>query len=570
MRILLLAVILLFACGEENDRGRKTDLIVSEDKVDVVFNDVSVDAGIDFVHYNGASGKTYFPEMAGSGGGWLDYNGDGWQDLLLVQGTSWPADAAKKPTLKLFRNVGDGQFTDVTEAAGLDISVYGMGMAAADYDNDGDPDLLVTCVGPNRFFRNDNGKFSEVAERVGLADPAFSTSAMFFDYDKDGFLDLYVCNYVEWSSETDVWCSLDGTNKGYCTPEVYKGVPSRMYRNRGDGTFEDVTKSSGVYSEEGKALGVAILDFNDDGWPDMAVANDTQPDFLYQNNGVGADGVVTFGEVGLMSGFALDESGKARAGMGIDVGVVDDTGEETIFVGNFSNEMIGVYRDLGNGSYVDRAAISRIGNPSLLFLTFGVFLFDVDLDFDLDLLGVNGHVQPQIEEVQQAVTFRQSTLLFRNVGDGRFEDISKESGAPLQEKVVGRGAAYADYDQDGDLDILLVNNNAPAKLLRNDSQSQNRFLRVQLQGTISNRDGIGARVTAFIGDRKLPIYVKTGSTYLSQSELPLTFGSGRSPQIDRLVVEWPSGKRQEFNAVSTGAAMVINEDIGIIPGGLGQ
>ena len=564
MRAWLLLMLLLLACDSTSEKAPAVQTEQEKSNATVQFTDVTKSAGIDFQHQNGAFGKKYFPEMAGPGGGWLDYDGDGWLDILLVQGTSWPGGDGAKPTLKLFRNTGDGTFADVTKAAGLEVSLYGMGMAAADYDNDGDPDVLITCVGLNRFFRNDNGVFKEMAEEAGLADPAWSTSAMFFDYDKDGYLDLYVCNYVEWSEETDIWCSLDGTNKGYCTPEVYKGAPSRMYRNRGDGTFEDVTQSSGIYNPEGKALGVALLDFNSDGWPDMAIANDTQPDFLYQNNGPGADGQITFTEAGLMSGFALDESGKARAGMGIDIGVVDDTGEETIFVGNFSNEMIGVYRDLGNGSYVDRAAISRIGNPSLLYLTFGVFLFDADLDFDLDLFAVNGHVQPEIEEIQQAVTFRQSSLLFANVGGGRFEDVSKRAGQPLQEKVVGRGAAYADYDKDGDLDILMINNNSPAMLLRNDLDGAKNHLRVQLEGSKSNRDGIGAKVTAQLGERKLPMYVKTGSTYLSQSELTLTFGTGAAAKVDKLTVEWPSGKQQAFQNINAGQQITIHEETGIV------
>lgn len=565
LRILLLSLV-FFSCQQSDSNNNASS--TTPESTQLTFTDVTETAGINFTHYNGSYGKKYFPEMAGPGGGWLDYDNDGWQDILLVQGKNWESNPGEDPSLKLYRNLGDGTFSDVTAAAGLDVTVYGMGMAAADYDNDGDSDLIITCVGPNKFFRNDGGKFTEVGEAIGVADPAWSASAMFFDYDLDGWLDLYVCNYVKWTEETDIWCSLDGKSKGYCTPEVYTGEPSRLYRNRGDGSYEDVTETSGIFNPKGKALGVALLDFNDDGWPDISIANDTQPDFLYKNNGKGADGKVTFSEIGLMSGFALDESGKARAGMGIDVGVVDHTGEETIFVGNFSNEMIGVYRDLGNGSYVDRAAVSQIGNASLRYLTFGVFLFDADLDFDLDLFGVNGHVQPEIEEIQQAVTFRQPSLLFENQGKGKFKNISGSAGEIISKPLVGRGCAYADYDRDGDLDILIINNNSPALLLRNELINEVNttgpgYLRVKLEGTTSNRDAIGSRVQANISGKSLPLVVKTGSTYLSQSELILTFGTGSHSLVDSLTVNWPNGEQQLFQDIKTGQEILIREGEGI-------
>ncbi|RMD90160.1 MAG: CRTAC1 family protein [Calditrichaeota bacterium] len=570
-KILLFVSMWLLACSSSEQNHNDLKQASTNGKIALFkFTDVTRQAGIDFVHYNGAYGKKYFPEMAGSGCGFLDYDSDGWLDILLVNGKNWPSHPGKtEPTLALYRNRGDGTFEDVTKQVGLAVPIYGMGMAAADYDNDGDTDLLITAVGPNKFFRNDGGKFTDITEQAGVGDPAWSTSAMFFDYDKDGFLDLYVCNYVKWSEETDLWCTLDGKTKAYCTPEIYTGEPSRLYHNRGDGTFEDVTVSSGVYNEEGKSLGVALLDFNDDGWPDFAVANDTQPDFLYRNNGPGPNGKVTFSEIGLISGMALDESGKARAGMGIDVGVVDETGEETIFVGNFSNEMIGVYRDLGHGSYIDRAAISQVGNASLLYLTFGLFLFDYDYDFDLDLFAVNGHVQPEIEEVQQAVTFKQPCLFYNNLGNGRFEEIGHKIGEPFTIPIVGRGAVYGDYDRDGDLDILVSVNNGPPMLLRNEAIPQQReqlgnYLRVRLQGTKSNRDGIGAKVVAKLGNKTLPQYVKTGSTYLSQNELTLTFGLGDRKQLDELTVYWPSGIVDSLQNIQGGQEIVIREGSGII------
>lgn len=563
----LILLLLVCACGKSEDTRESAELKLPDTVSGLIqFTDVRKEAGIEFRHSNGAYGKKYFPEMAGAGCGFFDYDNDGWIDILLINGKNWPSNPGKtEPTLVLYRNLGNGAFEDVTEQAGLDVSLYGMGMAAADYDNDGDTDLLITAVGPNKFFRNDGGVFTDITVQAGLEDPAWSTSAMFFDYDKDGLLDLYVCNYVKWSEETDLRCTLDGTTKAYCTPEIYTGEPSRLYHNRGDGTFEDVTVASGVYNEAGKALGVALLDFNDDGWLDFVIANDTQPDFLYKNNGFQPGKGVTFSEVGLMSGMSLDEGGKARAGMGIDIGIVDDTGEETIFIGNFSNEMIGMYRDLGNGSYIDRAAVSRIGNSSLLYLTFGLFLFDYDYDADLDLFAVNGHVQPEIEEVQQAVKFRQPCLLYSNLGNGRFEEVGAKIGGSLVKPIVGRGAAFADYDRDGDLDILVSVNNGAPMLLKNEATPQQlgNYVRVHLIGTKSNRDGIGARVVAKIGEKSLTQVVKTGSSYLSQSELTLTFGLGTEKQIDKLQVYWPAGSVDSFANLAAGSEVTIEEGKGL-------
>lgn len=557
MKILSFLILLFFLSGCENsDRSSDAAAPPVRDTLAIEFMDVTQEAGIDFVHDNGAFGKKYMPETTGAGCGFFDYDNDGRQDILLINSVDWPGNAQeRRQSLALYRNLGDGRFREVAQEVGLVASVYGMGMAAADYDNDGDTDLLLTAVGPNQFFRNDGGKFTEIGEQAGLADPAWSTSAMFFDYDKDGLLDLYVCNYVQWTEDTDLWCTLDGKTKAYCTPEIYTGVPSKLFHNKGDGTFEDVTVQSGVYSEEGKALGVALLDFNDDGWLDFVVSNDTQPDFLYQN-----EAGKSFREVGLISGMALDESGKAGAGMGIDVGVVDETGEETIFIGNFANEMIGVYRDLGKGAFVDRAAISKVGHRSLLYLTFGLFLFDYDYDFDLDLFATNGHVQPEIETVQQAVTFRQPSLLYENRGQARFQDVSASFGEALRKPIVGRGAAYADYDQDGDLDVLVAVNNGAPMLLRNSLLPENgasaNYLRVRLVGTTSNRDAVGAKVTVALNQRILRQYVRTGGSYMSQSELVLTFGLGRQEAADRLSVEWPSGLQETFDKVGKGEVII--------------
>lgn len=517
------------------------------------FVDVTEAAGISFVHYTGAFGKKYFPEMAGGGGGFFDYNGDGWEDILLINGRDWPSHPGQTPTPALFENLQDGTFRDVTEQVGLDISIYGMGFAAADYDNDGDQDLIITAVGRNFFFRNDNGRFIDVSEEVGVSEEKWSSSPMFFDYDSDGWLDLFIANYVEWTEETDLYCSLDGENKAYCTPEIYTGEPSTLYRNKADGTFEDVSESTGIAAHRGKSLGVSLLDFNEDGWMDFAVANDTDPDFLFRNNGDG-----TFAEVGLPAGLALDEGGKARAGMGIDVGFVDKTGEETIFIGNFSNEMIGVYRDLGNGSYLDRAAVSQIGRTSLLYLTFGLFLFDYDLDADLDLFVANGHVQPEVEDIQQAVTFKQRPLLFENDGDGRFSEVGLERGRVFGIPVVGRGAGYADYDRDGDLDVLLSVGGDQPVLMRNDLKAKSA-IRVRLEGRQSNRDALGALVEVKVGDGWLKQRVKTGSSYLAQSTRLLSFGTTGHNKVDSLIVNWPSGHVDVFKDVGADVEVYLVE-----------
>lgn len=522
------------------------------------FTDVTREAGLaDFRHVTGAFGKKWFPETMGSGCGFLDYDGDGWQDVVLVGGGVWPdSDSALHRTIWLFRNEGDGTFTDVTEETGLGrVNAYGIGIAAADIDNDGDVDLYLTTLGRNLLLRNDDGHFVEVGETAGVAgDPVWSSSAIFFDADRDGDVDLYSGNYVRWSPETDIFCSLGGGIKDYCTPETYEGIPSRFYRNRGDGTFDDATQEVGFLPAPGKTLGVTELDYNQDGWPDLAVANDTQRDLLYENNGDG-----TFTERGTIAGTAYDENGQARAGMGIDAGVVDSTGAVTLFVGNFSKEMIGVYRYERAGMFQDRAALSRVGRTSLMTLTFALFLLDADLDGDLDLYAANGHVQPEIETAQQGIGYAEPPHLFLNRGDGEFEDVAQRIG--LTDSVVARGAAYADFDRDGDLDILLTENSGPAHLLRNETVGPEgpHYLRVKLQGGPSNRNGLSSRVIAVAGGRRMIRRVRTGSSYLSQSELPVTFGVGTITRVDTLTIEWPSGTVDRFSDVAADEAYLAVE-----------
>ena len=533
--------------------------------VAVELTDVTREAGLGaFRHETGAFGKKWMPETMAGGGGFIDYNGDGWMDIVLVGGGSWPGYGEEEvPALWLYRNDGDsgsspGQaptFTNATEEAGLGgVRTYGVGIAAADYDNDGDEDFFLTTTSENMLFRNEGGVFAEMGKEAGLAEQAeWSSATLFFDADRDGDLDLYVGNYVDWSPEKDVWCSFDGKVKSYCTPEVYEGEPSRFYRNNGDGTFTEATRQAGFWPNAGKALGVAEEDVNRDGWPDLVVASDLERDLLYENDGDG-----TFTEKGLASGIAFDETGKARAGMGVDTGVVDSTGEVSIFVGNFSHEMIGVFRHAGRGLFTDRAAASKIGRPSLLTLTFGLFLFDVDLDGDLDLFAANGHVQEEVDHVQESVTYRQRPQLFLNQGDGTFE-LSPAEG-PLARPLTARGAAYADYDRDGDLDILITENGGGAYLWRND-RSHGSFLRVRLTGEKSNREGIGARIVTVADGRRMERRIRTGSSYLSQSEKVATFGLGNATAVDSLLVYWPSGRVSRFGEIAA------NRDLRVIEGG---
>jgi len=522
--------------------------------------DVTAASGIQFQHNSGAFGGKYLPETLGAGCAFIDYDADGWPDILLVNGMDWPGHKRQRSTLKLYRNNRNGTLTDVTRAAGLDVEMYGMGVAVADYNNDGFPDLLITCVGQNRLFRNTGkGTFVDVTRSSGLfGRQAFSTSAMWFDYNRDGLLDLFVCNYVKWSPEHDVFCSSDGKRKSYCTPEAYHGETCWLFRNRGDGTFEDVTATSGIFDATSKSLGVAMLDYDNDGWPDLFVANDTQPNKLYRNL---RDG--TFKDVALDAGVAFSSEGKARAGMGVDVGDIQSNGGQTIAITNFDNEMIGLYRPTGPGSYNDNALGSGIGAASRATLGFGCAFADFDLDGALDLAVVNGHIDETVRNIRGA-GYAQPPHLFLNDGSGRFRDIAAEVGSNFAQPKVGRGLAYADFDRDGDIDLLITTNNGPAYLYRNDQLAGNRSVRLHLVGTKSNRDAIGARVRLTVAGVTQSRFVKSGSSYLSQSELPLTFGLGKHDKAERVVIEWPSGRTEDFKDVIAGKAYRCTEGKGIV------
>ena len=530
------------------------------------FTDVTSAAGIHFQHNSGAYGGKLLPETLGSGCAFLDYDADGWQDILLVNGMDWPGHKKQRSTLQLYRNNRDGTFTDVTRRAGLDVELYGMGVAVGDFNNDGFPDILITCVGQNRLFRNTGkGTFVDVTHASGLGGRlGFSTSALWLDYDRDGRLDLFVCNYTKWSPEHDVFCSLDGKHKSYCTPEAYQGKTCWLFHNRGNGTFEEVTATSGIFDSSSKSLGVALLDCDQDGWPDLLVANDTQPNKLYRNQRNG-----TFKDVAVEAGLAFSNEGKARAGMGVDVGDFENSGAPGIAMTNFDNEMIGLYRSSGKGAFEDIAMPAGVGLPSKTTLGFGCAFLDADLDGFLDLAVVNGHSDDTVRNIRGNVGYAQPPQLFLSSSSTNskrtFRDVASDLGDGFRSPKVGRGLAYADFDRDGDLDLLMTTNNGPAYLYRNDQLAGNRSLRFHLTGTQSNRDAIGASVRIEHGGVTQSRLVKGGSSYLSQSELPVTFGIGKLDKITRAIIQWPNGRTEEFKDLTTGRAYDCVEGKGITP-----
>jgi len=513
------------------------------------FVDVTAPAGINFRHNSGAYGAKLLPETMGPGCAFLDYDNDGWLDILLINGMDWPGHKKRRTTLKLYRNNGNGTFTDVTERAGLAVEMYGLGVAVADYNNDGFPDIFVTCVGQNRLFQNTGkGHFLDVTAKSGLGGrTAFSTSAMWFDYDRDGHLDLFVCNYVKWAPEHDVFCSVDGKNKSYCTPEAYRGSTCWLFRNRGNGTFEDVTARSAIFDTSSKSLGVAMLDYDRDGWPDLIVANDTQPNKLYRNQ---RDG--TFEEMGVKAGVAFSEDGKARAGMGIDAADFTNSGSPGVAITNFDNEMMALYLASSRAAFSDIALKTGIGRLSRSSLGFGCAFFDADLDGWLDLIAVNGHIDATVRNVPGNIGYAQPPHLFLNQRGTAFMDAAGQVGAGFAAPKVGRGLAYGDFDRDGDLDVLMTTNQGPAYLYRNDVANGNKSLRLRLTGTKSNRDAIGATARLETPAGAQSRTVKSGSSYLSQSELALTFGLGKQASASRLVIEWPSGRVEEHKNLRPG------------------
>ncbi len=578
--------VLLSGCTKGQDEG-KGDVEVrgaSERRASDVplpkvhFKDVTAQAGIRFRHTNGAFGKKLLPETMGSGVAFLDFDKDGKPDLLFVNSRNWPGHADKNnptPTLALYRNLGNGKFEDVTAASGLGVTLYGMGVTVGDFDNDGWPDLYVTALGGGRLFRNvpadpadpkKGRKFVDVTAGAGdlarsdwptggdfLAGEqpiAWPTSCAFLDYDNDGKLDLFVCHYVAWSPRLDLvqGFTLTGEDRAYGPPKAFKGTHCALYRNLGNGKFEDVSARAGIHvtgergEAVGKSLGVAVCDVDGDGWPDIVVANDTVRNFFFHNRGDG-----TFEERGQKAGVAYAD-GNARGAMGIDWGEYRP-GRRGIVIGNFANEPNTLFRlDQSVGLLFSDVALSEgLAGPSRIVLKFGLFFFDFDLDGLLDLLTCNGHLEPNIHTVQAGQTYRQPAQLYWNTGGKRtFEPMTaKETGPDLFAPIVGRGCAYADIDGDGYLDVVLTDNGGAARLLRNEGGTGNHWLRLTLEGDgkRSNRSAIGARVRVTAGGKVLEREVTSARGYLSQSELTLTFGLGKAARVDRVEIVWPGRDR---------------------------
>jgi hypothetical protein len=540
----------------------------------IQFRDITAQAGIHFTHNNGAFGKKWLPETMGPGCAFIDYDNDGYPDILLINGEDWPGHArisektGAPSTLKLYHNNGNGTFTDVTRKAGLAVPMFGLGVAVGDYDNDGFDDVFITAVGQSHLFHNNgNGTFTDVTKSAGLWGPSeFSTSAAWVDYDRDGKLDLVVANYVQWSEQTDLYCTIDGAHKSYCTPESYKGTSLRLWHNLGNGKFEDATQKAGLGDPTSKSLGIAILDYNNDGWPDILVANDTQPNKLFLNK---KDG--TFEERGVPSGIAFSEDGIARAGMGADAADYDRSGRPSVIISNFANQMVSLYHNEGNGLFVDEAPQSEVGRATLVTLGFGCFFFDYDNDGWPDIFVADGHIEDAIEKVQKRVTYAEPPHLFRNLGGGKFTEVTAQMGTAFAAPKVARAAAYGDIDNDGFPDILLTTNAGPAYLFHNEGGT-NHSLRIRLVGTKSNRDGIGAvvRVTSANNNNnnnnkdKQWQMLRSGSSYLSQSELVLTLGLGAATKADAIEIQWPSGQLDNLTNVNAGQTITVQEGKGMV------
>jgi hypothetical protein len=535
------------------------------------FTDVTAAAGITFRHQNGATGDKLLPETMGSGVAFADLDGDGAPELLFVNSTHWPGQqpAGTRPaTAALYRNDGSGKFTDATAGSGLEVPLYGMGVALGDFDNDGQVDVFLSAVGGGRLFRNEGQlKFRDVTASAGVAGAAsdWSTACAFFDLDNDGDLDLYVGNYVRWSPEIDreVGYTLVGVGRAYGPPMNFQGAFPHLYRNDGNGRFTDISAAAGVQVKNAatgvplaKTLGVAPFDYNGDGWMDLVVANDTTQNLLFENQKNG-----TFKEVGALSGLAFDSYGNTRGAMGLDAARFTKDGKAAIGIGNFANEMTAFYVAQGDGSlFTDEAISWGLGPASRLLLKFGFFFFDYDLDGRLDVLTSNGHLEEEITKVQASQSYRQPAQLFWNAGDAGFINVTaNQAGGELFKPIVGRGSAFADLDGDGDLDVVLTEVGSPPLLVRNDQSLSHHFVRLKLVGSKSNRDALGAWVKLTAGGESQWRQVMSAKSYLSASELEVTFGLGRATQVDALEITWPSGTKQSVTGITLDRRIVIEE-----------
>ncbi|MCZ6689182.1 MAG: CRTAC1 family protein [Planctomycetota bacterium] len=503
------------------------------------FSDITARAGIQFRHHNGATEKKFLVETMGSGGGFFDYDGDGYPDIYLVNGASLEGEPGPNPPRNaLYHNNGDGTFEDVTRQSGTGDTGYGMGCAMADYDNDGDPDIYVTNLGPNVLYRNrGDGTFEEVAAQAGVADPQWGASCLFADVDKDGWLDLYVVNYIALSLEEDRYCGrLEPGYRAYCHISDFDAAADVFFRNLGDGTFIDWTRPSGLLRPDGKGLGVVGGDFDNDSDIDIYVANDTTANFLFRNLGDG-----TFEEVGVLLGAAYGEGGEPEAGMGLDAADYDEDGWLDLFVTNFALETNSLYRNAAGSYYENRTYRAGLASPSLTPLAFGALFLDLDLDGFLDIAVVNGHIQDRIALYYEHQTHGQPNQLFRNRGDGTYVDVSGSGGPAFLERRVSRGLAAADFDLDGDLDLLVTNCNDGAQLLENRTDHENHWVTLMLLVGNPPRAAIGARLLARIAGENKVREVVAGGSYLSQREPWIHLGLGAERRIDRLEIRWPSG-----------------------------
>jgi hypothetical protein len=528
------------------------------------FVDVAREAGITFRHVNGASPDKHLVETMGAGGLFFDYDGDGWIDVFLVDSGSLADPAvAKRARHRLYRNLGNGRLDDVTERSGIRHSAYGMGACAADYDGDGDPDLYVTNDGPNALYQNrGDGRFVDVTAAAGVGDARWSASCAFADLDRDGDLDLWVTNYVAADRRRSPFCG--DARRGvrfYCHPLNYDPLPNTLYRNDG-GTFIDVSTESGVAALRSNGLGVVIVDENDDGWPDVFVANDSLPNFLFRNTGK-----MRFREEALTAGVAVAADGQPRAGMGIDAGDYDRDGRLDVVITNLDFQMHSLYRGLAGGTFAWSTIESGIGYSTLPFVGFGVAFLDYDNDGQLDIAIANGHILENAPQFRAGATYRQRKLLFRNTTGRRFAEVGRTAGAVFAAERVGRGLATGDFDNDGDLDLLVTNNGGDAELLRNDAGSSAHSLVLRLRGTGRNREAIGARVLVTAGSRTMRRDVTAGSSYLSQNDLRVHVGLGDAAQADRIEIRWPSGKVERLADIPADQLLTIEEGRGVVARG---
>ena len=519
------------------------------------FTDITSLAGIDFQHENGATGQKLLPESMGSGCAFFDCDNDGDQDILFVNSSKWESEKdadSMNQTMKLFVNDGDGQFEDQTNQRGLNIELYGMGVACGDYDNDGFTDIFISALGVNRLFHNDQGSFKEVSIAANVTGDknAWSTSCGWFDFDNDGLLDLFVCNYVGWTREFDLAHNfqLTGSDRSYGRPQVFTGAFCYLYHNQGDGTFLDVSEKAGIQirnpatnAPAGKSLGLSFDDYDDDGKLDIFVSNDTVQNFLFLNKGDGE-----FEETGVIAGVAYDTEGNARGAMGLDSARFRNNEEIGIAIGNFANEMTALYVSSNNDlQFNDEAISTGLGPRTRLELAFGLFFFDCDLDGRLDLFTANGHLEQEINKVQSSQFYEQPPQLFWNCGpDSTTEFIqvpSSKTGTDFSKRIVGRGAAYADIDADGDLDILISTTGKKPRLLRNDQNANNHWIKFKLVGSQANRDAIGATITLKTEKQTQYRRVMPTRSYLSQVELPVTFGLGQEDHVSSVTIQWPGG-----------------------------